>query len=741
MNLRQMTFLVIGLMMVAALVGCGSSSKSAHLVSITATKGTPQIASVGTAFGTQLQATVTTGGAPWKGVSVTFTAPASGTSGTFADGGVPAATDIETTNSNGVATATVFTANGVVGDYEITATLPGATSPATFSMSNTTGAPASISAESGSQQTATISTAFGALLVAKVVDAFGNPVSGVSVTFTAPAAGASGTFTNGTNTETDTTGVNGDVTSTTFTANATGGGPYNVVASAASQTTANFVLTNNIPAPGALVAGNYVFSVAGTDSGSGDCTGVGRSCVQTYLAAGVISVDANGNITGGEMSFSDYNYYMKEVIYGGGVEVNPDDSNLLITINTGDDNIGPGGATGTGSGRLVFSVAMASSARGLLSEYDSWATSTGELNAQTSTAALCPSAPATPCGYAIYLAGNDSNDYPIGVGGVVTVDGAGGGISGAGSVIDVNEAGTLYPAEVVSPGSVSAPDSMGYVSIMISPSNTEVLLDGYIVDANHIRLIENGFYDGLAGTTGGTAVAQTGTGGFTASSISGATYVVGLPGADATGPLQVAGMLTFNADGTVSGNLCFNDIAAQSPQGGTAITGGTWADDGSGTGRVVVTGATDGATFSYNLTVYQTGDGQATVVSMDSTPDVLTGVGRRQASGLGVSSLTGNYTLGLDQFSSGVEFNSDGQVTANAVAHTLTGFLDVNGSLLDAGLIPNYPQNLTYFGSATSPIISVNSGNPLTLYLVDGTQGVFIENDNVKLTLGYATNQ
>jgi hypothetical protein len=712
---------------------------------MSAKSGSGQSATIGIAFAAPLAANVVDAFSnPVSGVSVTFTAPASGASGTFTGG---AATETDMTNASGVATSSVFTANHTAGAYTIAATATGATSPANFSMSNTSGAAASMSAKSGSGQSATIGIAFAAPLVANVVDAFSNPVSGVSVTFTAPPeSGFSGTFANGTNTETDTTDANGNATSTAFTANATAGGPYNVVASSAGLTSVNFALTNNAPAA-TLAAGNYVFSMQGTTSGAGNCTGFGETCIRTYQAAGVIAVDGSGNVTG-EMSFDDYNYYVQEAITGGSVAVNPADSNLLITINTGDVNIGPGGATGAGSGTLVFSAAMASSTRGLLSEYDSWATSTGELNAQTSTAALCPGAPGTPCGYAFNLTGTDyNNDLPRGIGGVITIDGAGGSISGTGSVFDLNDDGTLFPAQPLTASSVSAPDSMGYVTITINNGafggSPGILLDGYIVDANHIRLVENWYDSYLGGTAGGTALAQTGTGGFKGSSISGATYVLGMPGADTNGPLQVAGMLTFNANGTVGGNLSFNDIAAQSPQGGTAITGGTWADDGSGTGRVLVTGATDGATFSYNLTVYQTGDGHATVISMDTTPDVLVGLGRAQASGLGLSSLTGYYALGLDQFSSGVEFNSDGLVTVNAAALTLTGFLDVNGSLLGDGLVPNKAQSLTYAGSTTSPIISVtgNSGNLLTLYLVDGKQGVVIENDNAQLTLGYATNK
>jgi hypothetical protein len=84
--------------------------------SVTATGGTPQTAAVNTAFASPLEATVNdASGNPVPGVVVTFTAPASGASGTFA-GGVKTAT----TNSEGIATSAVFTANGTAGSYAVT---------------------------------------------------------------------------------------------------------------------------------------------------------------------------------------------------------------------------------------------------------------------------------------------------------------------------------------------------------------------------------------------------------------------------------------------------------------------------------------------------------------------------------------------------------------------------------------------------------------------------------------------
>src|SRR5439155_15655203 len=102
----------------------------------------------------------------------------------------------------------------------------------------------------GSGQSASINTAFGAPLVATVTDAGNNPVNGVVVTFTAPGNGASGTFAGGVNTAT--TNTSGVATSAVFTANATAGGPYNVVASAAGATSANFSVTNLAGAPATI---------------------------------------------------------------------------------------------------------------------------------------------------------------------------------------------------------------------------------------------------------------------------------------------------------------------------------------------------------------------------------------------------------------------------------------------------------------------------------------------------------
>jgi len=78
--------------------------------------GNSQSATVGSAFGTAFHFTVIENGHPLAGVSVTFTAPPGGASGTFA--GASNSVTV-TTDANGIATSPVFTANTKVGSYSV----------------------------------------------------------------------------------------------------------------------------------------------------------------------------------------------------------------------------------------------------------------------------------------------------------------------------------------------------------------------------------------------------------------------------------------------------------------------------------------------------------------------------------------------------------------------------------------------------------------------------------------------
>ncbi|MFY9783617.1 MAG: IPT/TIG domain-containing protein [Acidimicrobiales bacterium] len=102
--------------------------------SMTADVATYQSTDVDTAFVLGLAVTVVDGsGNPVVALPVTFIAPTSGASGTFASGSTSSVVD---TDAGGVAVAPTFYANDTPGGYVIEASLGGDTSPVAFAMAN-----------------------------------------------------------------------------------------------------------------------------------------------------------------------------------------------------------------------------------------------------------------------------------------------------------------------------------------------------------------------------------------------------------------------------------------------------------------------------------------------------------------------------------------------------------------------------------------------------------------------------
>jgi len=255
---------------------------------IAMSSGSNQATPVHTAFAAPLAAKVTDAhGTPVAGVAVTFSAPTSGPSGTFAScsGGNPTSTKCTvTTNATGIAISSVFTASTVAGGpYTVTASVSGVSTTAGFSLTNTAGAATTLSVSSGSGQSATVHATLASPLVAKVADAYGNSVSGVTVTFTAPGSGASGTFAGSVNTAV--TNASGIATSATFTANTTAGS-YTVSAGASGTGSVSFAETNTAGAATTLAA----------SSGAGQSATV-HSAFANKLAA--LVTDTYGNPVSG----------------------------------------------------------------------------------------------------------------------------------------------------------------------------------------------------------------------------------------------------------------------------------------------------------------------------------------------------------------------------------------------------------------------------------------------------------
>jgi hypothetical protein len=446
---------------------------------LTATSGGGQSTTILTPFTNVLVATVTNGGVPVSGVSVTFTAPASGASGLFATT-PPATTDTEVTGSNGQATSHTFGANSTAGSYNVVASSTGLTS-VNFAETNTAGTAATLTATSGGGQSATISTAFTLPLVATVTDAHSNPVSGVSVTFTAPASGASGLFgtTPPATTDTEVTGSNGQATSQIFTANSTAGG-YTVVASSGTLTHANFAETNTT---GTSSSNTYVFYASGQDTFD--------SFENYYAIAGAVTIDSNGTVTGGEQDYNNANgdtspnEPIPDTITGGTLTVDPTTGQGTLTLTT--NNTGVGSPAGT----EVFAVQFANTKHALIAEFDGWATSSGSLDLQTATTASG--------NFAFALSGVDPGYYSVAYGGVYNISG---GTSNG--TLDINDEGTIM-TDVAFTSTSTTPDAFGRSTVtgISNPTITPappIVLASYIVGPEVVRLIDID-NEALVGTT------------------------------------------------------------------------------------------------------------------------------------------------------------------------------------------------------------------------------------------------
>jgi len=522
---------------------------------------------------------------------------------------------------------------------------------------------------------------------------------------------------------------------TTFTAPSSvpTGGSVKVTATSVTDSSKSVSATVVVTAAVAPLAnGTYVFQMAGPPGS------------QATFVTGVL-VASNGHITGGEQDSISYSTDTNGDAYGnpffqpitGGSYATTADGNLTISLQLGANELETlTGTLGGGTGGFVAGLNGVSTS--------------GTLERQSTAAA--PSG-----GYAISLFGGDGNQYPLWLAGVVNIDGPG-TISGTGSILDViDEGGPQSGTYTLGSSSLSAPDAEGRVRITLQPSGTTLpalTLIGYIVDSTHIRLIENGGSEdapNYAGVLGGLALGQgSSTGQFSAAAVEGTHYVFGAQGSDLQNTLQIAGVLSLNANGAVTGTLNWNDLTGKTVQAPLPFTG-TYAVDPSG--RVTLSKLTDGATFTYSLNLYLAAGGNALLLSNDSD-DSFTGEGfQQQSARLTASSISDTYGLNVTQFYA--DPLSSGLQEAATIGN-INAVLSSNGTALggfaDSG---NAAANVAVSGSVTAaagatqgdngvfsvdlkgldPGLPATSGS-FTLYAVDGTHSVLIETDAEALTLG-----
>ena len=678
MNWRTNTciFSVVFLALVS-FTSCNSSNFNPPPETIAATSGSPQSAMVNTAFAAPLVATVTMGGSPLGGAFVTFTAPAAGASGTFAGG---TNTETDSTGSNGVATSSTFTANGVIGTVTVATSVAGATATTSFNLTNTSGPPASISATSGSLQDTPVSKAFGAPLVATVLDANGYPVTGASVTFTAPASGASGTFANGTATETDTTNASGVATSSTFTANATSGA-YTVTASNAGiATAANFSLTN---ITGAVVS---ITATSGTPQSAFVNAAFGAPLVVTV-------VDGSMNpIVGATVTFE--------------VPASGASGTFTGGVNT---------ATTDSSGVATSALFIANGSVGTYT-----VTATVASGAEPADFVLTNN----PLHFAFYLSGLEAinagpNYYALS--GAISIDGNGNVLGGE---QDYNDGfGLLSPepsGDTILPGAgaLVMDPSTGQGTLTLTTDNPDLgnggveTLGVQFVNYQHALIIQ---FDGSA-TSSGSMDWQT-----LSSALNDGNYAFTLSGVDPFySSIVYGGVFSLSGGGaTLSGTFDVDDFGAtDTPTLGTSFSGTLTAPDSFGRGTVTNSG------LPTPLSYYVVGPEAMRIIDVDSAGDSAVGSAFGQGTGTFSAASLGSSVFAVQSNSFGTLSAATGQFTTDPNGGTFTGVADDNeyDNVLIVSQAPisgSYTITSNGYGSLTIAPGALGDVSVFGIYLTD----------------------
>jgi len=683
------------------LTSCSNSKSTPPppTITITATGGSGQSTTVNTAFAKPLVANVTSNGAAASGVTVTFSAPGSGASCALANASV-------TTDSNGNA-STTCTANGTAGGpYNVTATTSGATTPASFSLTNNG---VTISATSGTPQFVAINIAFAQPLVATVLDTNSNPVSGATVTFAAPGSGASCALAS-TSVTTDASGN----ASTTCTADGTAG-DYTVTASVSgAPAPANFSLSNGVP---------YAFYVSGMEAPNSN----NGNTKNYYAVAGAVLIDANGTVLGGE---EDYNDGIGGITQTG-LSIT---SGTLTASATGQGTLTVVTNNGTATqfvgvaGTETLGVQFVNTSHALIVQFDGTATSSGSMDQQTLTGASG--------NFAFTFSGQDTNGTPVAYGGVFSV--ANKTVSG---IADVNDNGAVSTAQTFA-GTTSGADAYGRgLTSGITINGAALMLNYYIVGPEALRLIDVDV-PGTPGT-GGAAVGSA-FGQASSTTFSLGASVLGLEGdpAPLAFPYDTIGMLTTNPATLAFTGVVDDDergsVKTATPIAGTYSTSTTVGGVAyNGYGNLTIA-APDPLVYVTTMGMYMTdpalnlsdpnnttGGGGALLLDLDANLSGGTGVVIPQT-GTASTSFTGDYDFGAQELfaQSGVisEFDFVGQGSVTTLALSGTGLVSDPFGYFAAGTGAEY-SGATFAGTATAD--TTNTGRytlPLGITTTGSTQ-------------------
>jgi hypothetical protein len=444
----------------------------------------------------------------------------------------------------------------------------------------------------------------------------------------------------------------------------------------------------------ASLKGAYAFAVSGVNS------------FGFFSIAGSLQADGNGNITAG----------VEDVNSASGVF-----PNLAITGKYTISADGRGTATLFSSLNPVnIDFVLVSGQHALVIRFDNNATASGTMDLQDSSAF---STNALQGAFAFDLFGIDGVGNTLATAGMFSSTNSG---SLTGGTEDFNDNGAVS-ANLALIGSLNlgSADGRGIAALTTSLGTLDFAF--YVVDANHLKLVEIDSTPVLAGD----AFRQQGT--FSNGSLSGA-YPFTLGGSSLLAPFAAGGIFTADGNGNIVSGV--EDINNNGSVAQNLSLSGGYSIASNGRGTLTLTNAGGSSHF-----VIYPSTGGIQMLEIDSTVISSGSALAQQGAAFSNASIQGNYGLNFTGVTIGGEIDAIAQFSADGDGH-LKGTVDFNNTgALSLGLALNGSYSGGANGRATATLNSSAGTLNMALYIVNNSLALALDLDQDLVAVGSFQHQ
>ena len=397
----------------------------------------------------------------------------------------------------------------------------------------------------------------------------------------------------------------------------------------------------------------------------------GNNQLGFYAVAGSFVADGNGNI---ESGVEDADGFLSGV--------------TPATSFTGNYVVGSDGrGSVTLSNGNTWRFALATNQHAVILRSDAGTTGSGTMDQQNLNA-LTNSATVISGPYVFAGSGADTSFNPLAMAGRFSADGAG-NVPASGTILDVNDGGTVSKSDTSLSGSYSFDASLpgtgrGTLTLTSSPTGQRQYVF-YVIDGTHLRFLET---DHNAYFAGDAFSAPTGSS-FSAANLASGTYVFKAGGNSSAGAYSAAGAFISDGAGNTTGGA-FDANNGGTVQTDVSLTSCSFSVDPT-TGRIDLKLCGAGTS---EFAVYQTSQSFSLMVELDATA-VSTGTAYQQS--VSSTAPAGNFAFSL--IAQGMFHNApasyqqevEGQIILNGSAVT-GGTIDINNF---SEVFANNPVNIT----------------------------------------------